>query len=289
MDDQTKIQACWKALAPLARQATRILDGWRKYNRQADRLNELQQRALAACSRGTYPQEDGEPHWAIARRINDLRSAQTAIYERAAAVLLDLEQILPLDKMESLEQEIDRSSVRRTYQGILTAAKYLNQHCGPAPAGWPGSPGGDPDVFLDDAMIDKLEAQVKEMEVQQQKDDVEKWKRSQKEQAEAKRKAQEERQRERQRHSETQGEMGRPKRKGKNRPSENAIDALEDIWKSVKPNLKTGEPNIEEVKKQFFEYLKSKGAKLAERAARWKTAYAGFRQRRSRSKPKDDL
>ena len=185
MDDQTKIQACWKALAPLARQATRILDGWRKSSRQADRLNELQQRALAACSRGTYPQEDGEPHWTIARRINDLRSAQTAIYERAAAVLLDLEQILPLDKIETLEQEIDRGSVRRTCQGILTAAKYLNERYGPAPADWPGSP----DVFWNDSEIDVLEAQVKEMDIRQQRIDAEEQERSQKEQADARRKA----------------------------------------------------------------------------------------------------
>ena len=149
MNNQAKVQACWALLAPLVREGTQILKEWRKYSRKVDRLNELQQTAGAACARGAYPQEDGEPHWAVVRRINDLRSEQTAIYHRAAAVLLDLEDILPLDKIEALEREIDPGSVRRTCQGIMMMAQVLSEHCGPAPVGWPGSPDGDADVLLE--------------------------------------------------------------------------------------------------------------------------------------------
>jgi hypothetical protein len=98
MNGQTKVQACWTALAPLAHHATRLLKEWRRYSRQVDRLNELQQIASAAVTRGAYPQEDGEPHWAIVRHINELRSEQTAICDKAATVLLDVEDILPLEQ-----------------------------------------------------------------------------------------------------------------------------------------------------------------------------------------------
>lgn len=166
MNDEIKVHSYWKTLAPLARQATQILEGWRKYSRQVDRLNELQQMARAACARGAYAQEDDEPHWAIVRRINGLRSEQAAIYHRAATVLLDLEDVLPLEKIEALEREISPASVRRTCQGIVTAAKYLNEHCGPAPAGWPGSSDGDANVLLDEWVINALAMQVKEMEME---------------------------------------------------------------------------------------------------------------------------
>jgi hypothetical protein len=150
------------------------------------RLNELQQTAKAACARGAYAQEDDEPHWAIVRRIDGLRSEQAAICHRAATVLLELEDVLPLDKVEALEREISPASIRRTCQGIVTAAKLLNEHCGPRPAGWPGSSDGDTNVLLEDSVINALEMQVKEMETRQQKIDAAEQKRSA-EQAEAKR------------------------------------------------------------------------------------------------------
>jgi hypothetical protein len=188
VNDETKVHA-WNTLAPLARQATQILEAWRKYSRQVDRLNELQQTAKAACARGAYAQEDDEPHWAIVRRINGLRSEQAAICHRAATVLLELEDVLPLDKVEALEREISPASIRRTCQGIVTAAKHFNEHCGPAPAGWPGSSDGDTNMLLEDSVINALKMQVKEMETRQQEIDAAEQKRFADEQAEAKRKA----------------------------------------------------------------------------------------------------
>jgi hypothetical protein len=162
--NQAKIQACWDELAPLVREATQILKEWHKYNRQADRLNELQQRARAACARGSYLQGVGEPHWAVLWRINDSRSVQTSICKRAIAVLLNLEGVLQPDQIELLKPDIDSTSVRRTCQIILTMAQVLGENCGPAPAGWPGVSGGDADVILDNAVINALEKQVQELE-----------------------------------------------------------------------------------------------------------------------------
>jgi hypothetical protein len=108
---------------------------------------------------------DGEPHWAIIRRIEDLRSQQqTAIRKKAAAILLDLEDLLPLEKIETIEREIATTSVRRTCQGILMMASALSEHCGPAPAGWPGCPNGDGDVLLDDSVISAAEEEVAELQ-----------------------------------------------------------------------------------------------------------------------------
>ena len=197
MNDQTNVQALWTMLAPLTRQATEIRKQWRKYSRQADSLNELQQRATSACARSAYPQEDGELHWAIVRRLGDLRAEHTAICRSAAIALRDLEDTLPLASIEALEKEIDPRSVYRTCQGIITAAQELSEHCGPAPAGWPGDPDGDAGALLDDSMIAQIEAQVEEMEQQQKEIDETERKHFEAKQAEARRNAEaEQRQRE---------------------------------------------------------------------------------------------
>ena len=189
MNDQAKVQACWKTLGPLERQAKQILMEWRKYSRQVDRLNELQQTAGAACARGAYRQEDGEPHWAVVQRINDLRSEQTGICHRAAAVLLDLEDVLPFDKIESFEREIGSGSVRRICQGIVMMSQVLNEHCGQAPAGWSEAADGGAGVLIDHAVIERLEAQGRAMEIHFREIDAAEQKRYQSEQAEAKRTA----------------------------------------------------------------------------------------------------
>jgi hypothetical protein len=79
--------------------------------------------------------------------------------------------------------------------------------------------------------------------------------------------------------------QSRPKYKRKGGPKENPdIDLIEKIWSSAKTD-KTGRRNIEAVRKEFIDDLKSKKVERIERQVRWDTAYPGFRQRRKRSKP----
>ena len=85
MQNETKVQAHWTALALLARQERQVRGEWRKYSRQANEFTCLRERAEAAL-RSTDPQIVSEA-WAVIHEIDALRPDTAAIHENTATAI----------------------------------------------------------------------------------------------------------------------------------------------------------------------------------------------------------
>jgi hypothetical protein len=160
--DDSVVATCWLVIAPLAAKASKILAQGSRYKRRIDRLSDLRDRAKAIL-RG-YPNEDGEPHWAVFRKADELvaRAAPPG-YQDVMGLLKHLRIVqLSQSTVDRLERQIDFRLPGTICQTILRGKEELISHAGPSPADLPALDDGAP--LVSEAEIDSLEAQVLWME-----------------------------------------------------------------------------------------------------------------------------
>jgi hypothetical protein len=156
-------------LIPLATKASQILAQGSGYKRQIDRIEELRKRAQALI-RG-YPNEEGEPHWALFRKTVQLAArAAPPRHPEVMELLKCLRTVLPESETESLERQFDFRFYRTVCKTILRAQEELRYRYGPPPTDSPAP--GDAATLVSEAEIDSLEAQIQDLEKQQSEIDL---------------------------------------------------------------------------------------------------------------------
>jgi hypothetical protein len=231
-----------------------------KYQRLIAHLVELK-------GRGSYI---GGPHCDLAKEAQELLDrAAPPTPDDVRNMLNRYRPILGDTKVDRLDQQVDYTSVESRCSIILT----LERLCHPVgrPPANQTTHASEPNPLFDAARTHALESRIKAAEA-----DPQKVEREEQNRVNAEQKQQE------------PERIEAPTLVASTVTGRNPdIDRLEKIIKSIESNTQTGEPDIEQVKKTFYNSLKSEGVKHPnERKRRWITANAGLRQRRSRNKPK---